>query len=173
MEFLAIHCAAMQLADLGILRRIPFVDLHFEQETILVLSAGSWQSLETHGQKGFHIDFRDIDAFVQDINRFLFKGGSESMYSLILEANKRQKLPCLCRRQCRDFSSGDGIDCLSTTEHVFYREYGTGPNQDLAPLYAGAWSLRKPSGPRRTGTSKYLKSRLHCRVISLDFCCIV
>lgn len=86
LEFLAIYRTAIHLAGLGILRRIPYIDLHFKQEAMLVLSAGSWQSLETHGQKGFNIDFRDVGAFVQGTNHFLFKQGSELMYFLVLAA---------------------------------------------------------------------------------------
>ena len=135
LEFLAISCKALQLADVGILQRIPYINLHFEQETTLVLSAGSWQSLEIHGQKGFDIEFRDVDAFVQGTNHFLFKRGSVGMYSLVMEACKRQKVPCH-RRQCCEFweFSGNGIDCLSTTANVFWKEHDAGPKQGLAPL---------------------------------------
>ncbi len=97
LQFLSLHCKRMTDQDLAGLRHIPHVCLTFKKYSILLLTEGSWQSLEIHGEAGFSIEFSDAEEFVKGTERFLFNSTSQeagAMYGDLREACMWQGVAC-------------------------------------------------------------------------------
>ena len=91
-----------KLKDLALLANIPHVRVEIAQYT-LSHSRGSWESLEIYGYEGFEITFADIDAFVRDNRRYLFKTLKatkiwRSMHAAMHAASCRQRVGCFAER---------------------------------------------------------------------------
>ncbi|CAL5218832.1 g563 [Coccomyxa viridis] len=64
---------SMENQDLAALKRIPHVCLEFTEFSTLLLTSGSWQSLQIKGKAGFSVSFSSVSAFVGGTKRFLFE----------------------------------------------------------------------------------------------------
>lgn len=152
LRYLELHCEKLQDQDLAALQHIPHVCLVFRAFSTLLLSSGSWQTLQIHGILGFSIDFFNVDAFVRGTERFLFKCPSEEaeeMYRDLRAACVRQRLAChecehteflfpdlrvaslsnvkLCRApQQLDYDHGNHEDFICTDKHGW-------PSRDAFP----------------------------------------
>ena len=100
LQYLELRCVT-NFTDLARLENIPHVrlQLHGSQDIILHTS-GSWQSLEVSSrQGGFEIGFADLDAFLRDNPKFLFKTVKvtkawRKMSNALYAACERQGLRC-------------------------------------------------------------------------------
>ena len=101
LQFLKLHCRGLQNQDLAALQHIPIVSLRFSELTPLLLTSGSWQSLQIWGSAGFSVSFSDVDKFVRDTARFLFCCRSQAvggMFGVLSAACARQGVAC---HECR------------------------------------------------------------------------
>ncbi len=97
LRYLGIHCKKLQNQDLAALKRIPHVCLEFTEFSTLLLTSGSWQSLQIKGKAGFSVSFSSVSAFVGGTKRFLFECTGQDgglMYRKLRAACLRQGVAC-------------------------------------------------------------------------------
>ena len=116
LRFLELHCTKMQGQDLAALQHIPHVCLGFAEFSTLLLTSGSWQSLQVRGEAGFSVDFYNVGAFVRGTERFLFECASQEagpMYRVLRAACRRQGVACHECEHPRGSLGGISIASLS------------------------------------------------------------
>lgn len=118
LQYLELHCKKLQDQDLAALKRIPHVSLDFTEFSTLLLTSGSWQSLQIKGKAGFNVNFSSVSAFVGGTQRFLFQctgyeGGE--MYKLLREACLRQGVPC---HECEHIHTFPGSPRFATLSNM-------------------------------------------------------
>ena len=101
----------MQDQDLAALQRIPHVCLGFAEFSTLLLTRGSWQSLQIRGEAGFSVEFYNAGRIVRSTERFLFECTSQeagAMYRVLRAACTRQEVACHECEHPQGFSRSPG-----------------------------------------------------------------
>lgn len=122
LQYLKLDYRALKLAsvgDLADLQHISHVQLFFQFDTELRLTAGAWKSLEVKGLCSLSNAFSDVDGFVKTTENFLFscstwphaRHGQEAQdfYSQVKAACSRQGLCCyesVCEKETFDLTVG-------------------------------------------------------------------
>ena len=82
LELIANNMVNSPLLDLVVLRDIPHVRLYSRSFLNLLLTGGSWQSLDIHSDEGLYVEFSDMGAFVTSTKLFSFCYGYMDIHSL-------------------------------------------------------------------------------------------
>ncbi len=97
LQWLELKCKRLLQQDLAVLQCIPHVRVRVTRYSTLLVTSGTWQSIEIRGEKGFDITFSDVDSFVKGTEKFLFiclSKQSARMYNQLHAACRRQGVAC-------------------------------------------------------------------------------
>jgi len=112
LQWLEFNCKRLLQQDLAVLQCIPHVRVGLKRYSTLLLTDGTWQSIEIKGEKGFEITFSDVDSFVKGTEKFLFicpSKQSARMYNHMHAACRRQGVACHVCEHAEERNTDDNL----------------------------------------------------------------
>ena len=110
-------CSQSPPLDLAKLQHIPHVRLLSKHPVSLVLTEGSWQSLEILGERGVHVTFSDVDAFVTRTKLFSFCCSDTFFLSDFRRGATSRKSPAMMMERLQAACSKHSVECYTTSHN--------------------------------------------------------